>query len=366
MATTRQKLENDLEHVKTTKAEISRTKAGATRLLKSIQKISKQAEKLLSDAKEDIKSQSASVDKEIKNQAISLKASLGQERDDVEQIRKDAKKEYNKFKTTYRAATNKNDGMEIRYKKLVDLHSNASNLHNEISKNATAARNLTGAIQDAQKTAKSNEKNIADIHERARVVSQEVEDTYSIVLDTTLAGTFVSRKQEVAPRVRTWEFIYIGSFVSIAIALILALTVDRPDNFVEVLTDRVVFVTPLVAIAFVASRQFSHERKVLEEYAFKAAKAQSLRGYTLLLNDQFKDLPESRKKILDFTIGAMSDIYDRKPLGINPSNYHFRFGNQMAKIEAKIEEVVDEKISEAKASLASESDLLDSKNNPLL
>ena len=135
---------------------------------------------------------------------------------------------------------------------------------------------------------------------------------------------------------------YIGSLLIISAAIILALTVSRPTTLVEVLTERLVFITPLVVVAFVASRQFAHERKLLEEYAFKAATAQSLKGYTLLLNEQFKDLPDSRKEILAFTIGAMKNIYERQPLDGKNGRYHFIAGNKLARIEAKIEEIQQE------------------------
>ena len=141
--------------------------------------------------------------------------------------------------------------------------------------------------------------------------------------------------------------------------IILAITVSRPDSFVQVITERLVFVTPLVIVAFVASRQFSHERKLLEEYAFKAAAAQSLRGYTLLLNEEFKDMPEARKDILEFTIGAMNGIYDRKPLEARIGAYHFIFGSKFAKLEAKIEE----KLGQIKDEIQKEAEIIETASN---
>jgi len=315
-------IQESLDSIKASRKEASTAKAAIVKLSRSSQKITDNLAKLFTNAKTDINA--------VKSE--------------TEQIKKDAKKEYNSFKTTYTAATNKTNGMEVRYSKLVSLHNSARVLENEISKNATKAKNTTTTIVELKDSAKKNEKEIAEVHDRANIVKQEIEDTYSIVIDTTLAGTLVKRKEDLNSRVNLWEWVYIGSLAAIVITILLALTVSRPNSFSQVITERLVFVTPLVLIAFVASRQFAHERKLLEEYAFKAASAQSLRGYTLLLNEQFKDVPGAQGRILEFTVNAMTNIYDRKPLEARLGNYHFMFGNKMARFEAKI----DEKLGELK------------------
>jgi hypothetical protein len=143
--------------------------------------------------------------------------------------------------------------------------------------------------------------------------------------------------------------------IGAAIALILLIT--KPSSWTQVLTERLGFVTPLVLVAFIAFRQFSQERKLLEEYAFKAATAQALRGYTVLLTEQFKDMPEAKTKILKFAIEAMTAIYDRNPLDQKLANYHFIFGSKVARLEAKIDqkfEQIEKKIEEATSEEAEE------------
>lgn len=342
MAKSEQELAAILESAKASKAEISRNKSASAKLLASSKKINKTIEILFDKSKVKADSAIDELKKALASQSNKLKLGMGEDRSTVEQIRKDAKKEYRRFKSTYLAATNGKEGVAARHNKIVELHDNARQLHGEISKNATSARNAEVQIQELHKSAKKNEGEISSVNDRAKTLGQEIEDTYSIVVDTTLAGTLVKRRDDLKPTVNLWQAVYILSLFMISLAIILALTISRPTTLTEVLTERLVFITPLVVIAFVASRQFSHERKLLEEYAFKAATAQSLKGYTLLLNEQFKDLPDSRKEILTFTIGAMNSIYDRRPLDGKDGKYHFIAGNKLARIEAKMEEIQQE------------------------
>ena len=331
-----------LESAKASKAEISRNKSATAKLLISSKKLNKNIETLYDKSKTKTESAIEELRKTFTTQSAKLRVEMNQDRSEAEQIRKDAKKEYSRFKRTYSAATNAKEGMAARHNKIVELHTDAKQLLGQISKNATSTRNAEAQIQELHKSAKRNESEIVAVNDRANTLGKEIEDTYSIVVDTTLAGTLVQRRDDLKPTVRLWEKIYIISLFAISLAIILALTIDRPTTLTGMLTERLVFITPLVVVAFVASRQFLHERKLLEEYAFKAATAQSLKGYTLLLNEQFKDMPESRKEILHFTIGAMKNIYDRQPLEGKNGKYHFIAGNKLARIEAKIEEIQQE------------------------
>lgn len=342
MAKSEREVAAALEAVKASKTEVSRNKTASAKLLASSKKINKNIETLYEKSKVKADVAVGEFRKNLTAQSAKFKRDASEDQTAVAQIRKDAKQEYRRFKGVYTAAMNANEGVATRHKKVIALQTSASQLHNEISKNATSARNTETQIQELHKTAKKNESEIGTAHTRAKTLGQEIEDTYSLVVDTTLAGTLVQRRDDLTPRVKSWERTYIGSLVLIGAAVILALTVNKPTDLIDIITERFVFITPLAVVAFVAARQFNHERRLLEEYAFKAATAHSLRGYTLLLNEQFKDLPDSRKDILDFTIGAMKNIYDRQPLDGKNGKYHFIVGSKLARIEAKIEEIQHE------------------------
>lgn len=326
------KIQENLDSIKASRTEASRAKAAINAILKSTRITGLRLTKFFDDAQKNVNTS----------------------KKDTEQVRKDTKSEYNRFKSTYNAAMNGESGIKIKAQKLTDLHASAKTLQSEISKNATEAKNSTQVIQELQKKATKNEKDVNDIHERANIVKQEIEDTYNIVLDIGLAGTFIERSNKLEIRVRVWQRVYIGAMTLIGIAAILALTISKPDSLVQAITERFVFVTPLIIIAFVSARQFGHERKLLEEYSFKAVTAQSLRGYTILLNEQFKNVSSAPDAILNFTVESMKNIYDRSPIEAKQGMYHFILGNKLARFEAKIDERLDkfeDKIEESKQTI---------------
>ena len=344
----KQDIDNQLASIKASKNESSALKASVKRIHSTAEKYSKRIAKIFDDSKKKIDAELASIKTAHNKELGATKSQAKTDRDEVGAIRKQAKSEYNRFATTYRAATNKRDGVQAKYDKIVKLHSESQTLHGNISKNNTSAKKLAEKIGELHSSSKKNEKSISTIHERAEVVRQQIEETYGITIDTMLSGTLKNRKDELLPRVRTWEWVYIGSLIMISVAIVLALTVNRPPGFMEVLTERFVFLTPLLLIVFVASRQFAHERRLLEEYAFKAAAAQALKGYTILLAEQFKDSPNAEAQIIEFTVGAMKNIYDRAPLEQKSGLlYQLSFGNSLGKIEAKIQEIVREEIGKA-------------------
>lgn len=336
-----------LDELKQTHKAARALKAGVVQYEKTAAKKSGAIDKLLVDGKKKIDDVVTELKGRFTKESSTLKTSVKTEKDTVESIRKDAKDHYNRFNQTYTAAMNKRSGVEAKHSKIVKLADEAATNANEISKHQTKAANAKAVIDELLKTSRKNDKDISTIHGEAERVSEEIKNTYAITLDTTMAGTLVDRRNALKKRTDLWEKVYLGSIGAIVVAIILALVVSKPDSFAQVITERLVFVTPLVLVAFVLGKQYNHERKLYEEYAFKAAAALSLRGYTILLNSEFKDIESARLEILRFTIGAMEGIYDREPLVQSPSTLHLMLGNNLAKFEAKLEDTVHKTANEA-------------------
>ncbi len=352
-----------LDNIKATKTEANRLKSSITQYEKTALKHAKSLGALASDGKNKLDNIVTDFKTRLTKESQSFKDAAKIEASEIEAIRKNAKDDYNRFSRTYTAATNKRTGVEAKHAKVLKLAEEATVNANEISKNLTKTTNSKTAIADILKVSRNNDKEIASIHAEAKRVKEEIENTYAITLDTTMAGTLVDRRNALKSRTELWEKLYLASIGAIVIAVLVALIWSKPETFIEVVTERLVFVTPLVIVAFVLSRQYGHERKLYEEYAFKAAAAQSLRGYTVLLNSEFKDMPDARQDILKFTIGAMEGIYDREPLVPNPSTMHLMLGNNLAKFEAKLEEKIHKAADEAAQAVIDEAGLAKSANN---
>jgi hypothetical protein len=337
-------LEETLSKVKSIREDVARIRTGIAQAEKNANKKSKTLDALALMGREKLDDAVKQISDKVATESTKFKRVLKAETTEVTQFKSSAQREYNKFSKIYSNAMSRKDGIEIKHAKISKLAIEASGHVNQISKDHTKADNDTRRIKELLTTSARNDKEISDIYGQAQAVSEEINNTYAITLDTSLAGTLVERRNALGKRTRLWEAAYLLSVAVIVAAVGMALVISKPSSFVEVITERLVFVTPLVVVSFVLSRQFTHERKLYEEYAFKAAAAQSLRGYAVLLNDQFKDVEGGRRDVLNFTIDAMRDIYNREPLQQHPTFFHFIFGNSVAKIEAKIDERIEKKV----------------------
>lgn len=345
-----------LDDIKTARTEAKRSKGAVVQYEKTAQAKANAIDKLATTSRNKVDTLVGELKARFTKEGQDLRSAAKIETNAIEAIRKDAKSQYNRFSKTYNAATNKRSGVEAKHQRILKLADEATTNANEISKNSTKAANTTGKITDLLTSARGKDREITRIHNQAEAVNQEIQNTYAITLDTTMAGTFKERRDSLKKRTVFWEWAYLISIACIATAIILVLLIGKPTTFSSVLSDRLVFITPLVLISFVFARQFNHERKLYEEYAFKTAAAQSLRGYTVLLNEQFTD-ERAKRKILDFTIAAMSNIFDREPLIPHLNNFHFSFGSRWAKAEAKIEETIHQAAKEAAQQTVSEVEL---------
>lgn len=339
--------EDYLESLKSTKIEANKHKKGILMYERTASRHAKTLENWVTGSKKKIDDTVSELKTRFTKESQSFKSTAKSEAEMVESIRKDTKKQYNRFSQTYNAAMSKRNGVGTKHEKVLQLSQEVASNANDVSKNQTKVTNAKAAVDELLKTSRKDTKAIGSIHEEAEKVRQEIENTYAITLDTTMAGTLIERRNALKGRTKVWEILYMVSIGFIVAAIFVALLVSKPDKFVEVMTERLVFVTPLVLVAIIFGKHYNHERKLYEEYSFKAAAAQSLRGYTLLLNSEFKDLPEARLDILKFTVGAMEGIYDREPLVPNSSTMHLMFGNKWAKFETKLEEKVEKAVKNA-------------------
>ena len=335
-----------LDKITATYKEASKRKAAIVQFEKTASTKIVSIDKLVKTGKDKIDISVDELQTRLKQESDNYKSSAKEKLSEVELLRSSTKRDHNIFIRAFTAAMNKKNGIEPKYDKVLKLTDEVTNNALLVSKSETKTRNAAEQVSSILTSAKKNEKDISVIHEGAVIINQAIQDTYSLTLDTTMSGSLIERRDALKSRTDTWQKWYLVSVGAIVVAIIAALVsllMNSTTNLAQLIGERLTFITPLVIISFVLARQFGHERKLYEEYAFKAAAAQTLRGYTILLNDQFKDMPDARKEILDFTIRAMDEIYDRKPLAQTPTFIHLVFGNRLAKFEA----ILDDRIREA-------------------
>ncbi len=299
--------------------------------------IEKQSTTHFDKIKNNSETAAAALKVEIGNVAKSTKGSIKTSFDDVDKIRKDTRESYGNFKRTYIAAMDGSKGIAARHRNVKIRHENVVTLHTDIKDLTEQSKERAVEIKIAKDASVADAKVVSDIKTRAEDVKQEIENTFHLTVDTALGGSLGARKAEIRGMMIVWASI-LGLSVTALVIVIGVLLYEGRANLTEALATRLVYVTPLLLIIFLVYRQFSHERHLLEEYAFKSAMAQTLRSYTLLLSENYKGA-EAEKKTLDFLLGAMKNIYDRSALDHNTGFfYQMIIGNKRAGAEFRVQD----------------------------
>lgn len=299
-------------------------------------KIKSAASKAIDSAKNDALSVTTKVKKEVSDAY-----------DEVDGIRDDTRKSYGRFKRSYDAALNGERGIVARKNDIAARHEKIKVAHSEIDNLNKSALEQAGEIKTAHTDSLADRELVGQVKSRAEEIRTEIEKTYHITIDSAMGGALNVRKNEIQTALVGWT---IGLVVSVlllvgAIGLLIYLSVTSTEsvNLLEAVTNRLVYLTPLLFVIFMTYRQYSHERRLVEEYAFKAAMAQTLRNYAVLLSDNYKHVPQAEEKIVKFLLDSMGSIYDRSSLD-NTSGFFYQLivGSKQLGAQATIQEGVSE------------------------
>lgn len=326
-----------LEERKTAVQEIA--KAARSSLL-SIKNSEKQSTKELQKIEKSADLTYKSFHKEVKDLADKTKGDITSAFIEVDTVRGDAKTSYNRFKRTYHAALNSDKtGIIARRNDIADRHDKIKLLHagmQGLNKDALA---YTGDIKKASENAASDSQQINAVKDRAEEIKTEIEKTFHLTTDNTMRGALTERKDEINDAMKFWRWVLILSAIALVGAIAYLLFHQPEGSFMDNLASRLIYVTPLLLLIALAYRQYNHERRILEEYAFKAVMAQTLRNYAVLLSDNYRDAEKAQDKILNFLLVSMGNIYDRSVLD-NQSGFFYQFivGNKKLGAQATLQE----------------------------
>ncbi len=279
-----------VENIKDKKEFIKDAAQDARNTLKSIRNSEKQASERLTKIKDGTDKTLASTEKEVRATAEKVKGNIKELFDEVDGIRNETKTSYGRFKRTYDAALSGERGIVARKADILLIHDKAKVAHKEIDEIKNEALERSSAIKLAHTESLDDQKVVADIKERASEIKTEIENTYHITIDSAMGGSLNTRKGEIKTTMYFWMSALIFGVGALVTAVAYLIVHPPTGGFVDALGNRLVYLTPLLLVIFMIYRQYSHERRLLEEYAFKAAMAQTLRNYAVLLSDNYYPL----------------------------------------------------------------------------
>lgn len=216
----------------------------------------------------------------------------------------------------------------------------ASNIKNEIIKTKAGAdesfREIKNLADQSLKLKDQSEKSTTEIDalkKRSVEFKNDIEQTFKIATDVSLANSFNERKKDLQIESDKWlkNVEYSTLLLVVVVLVIFASQYLGGDEIHDwKFWYRFIFTSPIVFYVYFASHNYNRTRDLLEKYAFKFATSLSLQSYTKLLTDNFKE-ETHKEKLLDFSLRSIDLIY-KEPYTEKDKTRKFSVGNKIINI----------------------------------
>lgn len=170
-------------------------------------------------------------------------------------------------------------------------------------------KKLNKAVVDASSTVKKNDEDTKALVERLEVIEKDIRQKLEKATGVTLFEAFGKRQDAINKGLPTWLYASAGVLLlSAAYSVWLLVTADKIDVAFYV---KLGFSLTFFAAVVFTVRQYGKERRLEEEYAFKAAISVSLAAYRGLVEQALEKLtPEERTEYATFLTKAVGTIFD--------------------------------------------------------
>jgi len=217
----------------------------------------------------------------------------------------------------------------------------ATSLKEEIVKTKAGAdenfreiKNLADQTTKLKNQSEVSTNEIEELKKRSSEFKNDIEQTFKIATDVSLANSFNERKKDLEKESSKWLW-HLSVSTAILILVVLGIYFSQYINNWSRPTDwkfwyRFAFTSPIIFYVYFASHNYNKSRDLLEKYAFKFAASLSLQSYTKLLSDTFKD-EKYKEDLLKFSLRSIDMVY-KEPYTEKDKTRKFSIGNKIINI----------------------------------
>jgi len=185
-------------------------------------------------------------------------------------------------------------------------------------------------------------KNIKD-HETASEAAKKSIETL-LKISSQESSTAYLKKRTKLVTIATIVWLAIG-IIALAIAVSLGhqLVNDIMASNVQIssVIARTIVVTPVIAFAFYAFRNYGKERNIAEQYAFKEISGATLEGHIEMAHRSLNKAQNLDEKLIDVVIDIIRDIHT-EPLELQKSlKSSFKAGNKLMTVTGEIQDTLE-------------------------
>lgn len=194
-------------------------------------------------------------------------------------------------------------------------------------------KNLTDQSAKLKEQSEASHREIEELKKRSSEFKADIEQTFQIATDVSLANSFNERRKELQGESDKWlKNVEYSTLLLVVLVVGIFLSQYSGEQSVNDwrFWYRFIFTSPVIFYVYFASHNYNRTRDLLEKYAFKFATSLSLQSYTKLLTDNFKE-EKHKEELLKFSLRSIDLIY-KEPYVEKDKTRKFSVGNKIINI----------------------------------
>lgn len=284
--------------------------------------------------------------------------------------------------TDFQAIKDKIDDTETGFDALLDssqslkddlaaINKDGQTIYKEISRYKDQAAKNAAGIQTIKEESDIALEQIRQNETESEETKTRISEIFELVSQSGHANYFDERRKKLIYASWAWLAVAIASVIAAVVMadkfllpLFNATTeivngkevlVKPKDIELGALILRALMITPIVAFAIFAFRNYSKERRLAEQYAFKAVSASTIEGSIALIERSLKTVPSEylNTQLADFAINTAHSLHAEPQELQKISRWKFNAGNKLVSVGAEINDTLEDISKDLKQAVSS-------------
>lgn len=163
----------------------------------------------------------------------------------------------------------------------------------------------------AEELLKTETEKLQSLTSELKARELQIKDQVEKAIGFSLFGAFQKRQESIVASKKFWQWaLFVCTAAGVALGIYFIYTFQHMASFNYLYLAKLALSLPVIYAISFCSIQYSKERRLEEEYAFKASISVSLNPYQELVGRLVDlEVPEERAKYADFIIGSIESVF---------------------------------------------------------
>jgi len=230
----------------------------------------------------------------------------------------------NKASSVLTSAEESIKNLEQRRSAIENFQKQISGIKEEVSQFKETVESVAETADKYSETVKKQteeysnlKKQIDELAKQNKDLHETIKNQLGLVSTEILANAFFDESNKLKDSAKNWFWWLLGSIIILILAVVgIAIwqIIEEKALFDFSFLIRLPLISPLVYFVVFVAQQYSRDRKLLDEYIFKASVARSFEAYRKLIKEEADNMTEANQdkvneKKLDFVISSIKSIY---------------------------------------------------------